>query len=254
MTNWTGFITLLRRETYRFLRLFRQTLVPPLMTTLLYILVFGVSLGAHIKEIKGFNFIVFILPGLAQLGLITNAYANTSTSLFMARLERSIENLLIAPLSYLHIVLAFILGAVFRGLTVGYATLFIARFFVEFPMPHPVLLFCSWTLSCAFFGALGLASALLAETWDHISLFTNFVITPFIYLGGAFYSVDMLPEFWRKVSQLNPIFYCIDSSRYAVLGISDAPVGLSFAVIGTLAAISIATCTLMVRRGYKLVN
>lgn len=254
MTNWTGFLTLVRRETYRFMRLFRQTLIPPLMTTLLYILVFGVSLGSHIKSVKGFDFIVFILPGLAQLGLITNAYANSSTSLFMARMERSIENVLIAPLSYLHIILAFILGAIFRGLTVGYATLFIARFFIDFPMPHPFLLFFSWTLSCAFFGALGIASALLAETWDHISLFTNFVITPFIYLGGAFYSVDMLPEFWRKVSHLNPIFYCIDSSRYAVLGVSDAPVALSFAVIGTLAVLSIATCTVMVRRGYRLVN
>lgn len=254
MTNWTGFITLVRRETYRFVRLFRQTLVPPLMTTLLYILVFGVSLGSHIKSVKGFDFIVFIVPGLAQLGLITNAYANTSTSLFMARLERSIENLLIAPLSYLHIILAFILGAIFRGLTVGYATLLIARIFLEFPMPHPLLLLLSWTLSCAFFGALGIASALLAETWDHISLFTNFVITPFIYLGGAFYSVDMLPDFWRDVSRLNPIFYCIDSTRFAILGISDAPIASSFAVIGSLAVLSIAACTMMVRRGYKLVN
>jgi ABC-2 type transport system permease protein len=177
LSRGIGFYTLLRRETYRFFRLFRQTIVPPLMTTLLYILIFGYSLGGHIKQVKGFDFIVFILPGLAQLGIITNAYANSSTSLFMARLERSIENVLIAPLSYLHIVLAFILGSVFRGLTVGYATLLIARFFMEFPMPHPFLLLASWSLSCVFFGALGVASALIAESWDHISLFTNFVIT-----------------------------------------------------------------------------
>ena len=145
--NWTGFLTLVRRETYRFMRLFRQTIVPPLITTLLYVLVFGVSLGSHIKEIKGYSFIVFIVPGLSQLGLITNAYANSSTSLFMARLERSIENVLVAPLSYLHIVLAFIIGAILRGLTVGYATLLIARLFVEFPLPHPFLLLLSWILS-----------------------------------------------------------------------------------------------------------
>lgn len=252
--NWPGFYTLLRRETYRFLRLFRQTIIPPLITTLLFILIFGFSLGANIREIHGFPYIIFIIPGLAQNGILTNAYANSSTSLFMARLERSIENLLIAPLNYIHIVLAFILGATLRGLTIGYATLLISSFFYDIPLPHPALLFFSWTLSSALFGALGLMSALLAESWDHIALFTNFVITPFIYLGGTFYSVNMLPEFWRKVSYFNPIFYCIDSTRYAMLGASDVPAGYSFALIAALTVLSILACTLMFKKGYKLVH
>lgn len=252
--NLRGFYTLLSREVYRFTRLFRQTIIPPLITTLLFILIFGYSLGSHIREIQGVSYIVFILPGLAQLGIISNSYANSSTSLYMARMERSIENLLIAPLSFIQIVMAFIIGSVLRGLTVGYATLFIAQFFIDFPMPHPFLLFFSWTISSALFGALGLVSALLAESWDHIALLNNFILTPLIYLGGTFYSINLLPEFWQKVSYFNPIFYCIDSTRYAILGISDNAPLTSYSIIVVFAVISIALSVWMIKKGYKLIN
>jgi ABC-2 type transport system permease protein len=243
----------MRRETYRFARLFRQTIVPPVINTVMYILIFGYSLGASIRKIDGHDYIIYILPGLAQLGVINNAYANTSTSIFMARLERSIENVLVAPLHYLEIVIALMLGGILRGLTVGAATLAISAIFVDLPMPHPFWLLISWVLTSALFSALGFISALMAENWDHIALFTNFIITPAVYLGGTFYSVKTMSPLWQSVMKLNPIFYCIDSTRFAILGGSDSDLSLSFGIIAVLGLIAIAISVQMIKRGYKLI-
>lgn len=252
--NWIGFYTLLSREVNRFVRLFIQTVVPPLVTTVLFILIFGYSLGASIREIHGFPYIVYIIPGLIQLGVITNAYANTSTSLFVAKMERSIENLLVAPLHYFQIVLAFTLGGVMRGLTVGVAILVISASFVDLPLPNLGWLLLSWTLTSSFFAALGIISALISESWDHVALIANFLITPFTYLGGTFYSIKMLPDFWQKISHFNPVYYCIDSTRHAMLGRADFPIAVPLAVLVGLNIVVMTICTLMIKRGYKLVH
>jgi ABC-2 type transport system permease protein len=236
------------------MRLFRQTIVPPVVNTLMFILIFGHALGSSIRQIDGFDYIVYILPGLAQLGIINNAYANTSTSVFMARLERSIENVLTAPLRYLEIVLALMIGGILRGLVVGAATLLVSVFFVDIPIPHPIYLLISWTLTSALFSALGFICALMAENWDQIALFTNFFITPAVYLGGTFYSINSLSPFWQSVMRLNPIYYCIDATRYALLGRADDAIGFTLGMTLFLTLICVAIATILIKRGYKLIT
>lgn len=250
--NWIGFYTLIDREFYRFMRLFRQTVAPPIVTTVLFILIFGYSLGSRIREISGFPYIIYILPGLIQMGVITNAYANTSTSLFMARMERSIENVLAAPLNNFQIVTSFMIGGLLRGVVVGGTIMLCSLPFVSFPFAHPIFIFIGLFATSILFGGLGIISALRAESWDHIATFTNFVITPFVYLGGVFYSVNMLPGFWPKISMFNPIFYCIDLLRYGFLGLADAPLFLSLSIVCGLAVLVYSFCVFLFWKGYKL--
>ncbi len=254
MNNIAGFYTLVERECYRFLRLSRQTIVPPVITTIMFILIFGYSLGSRISEIHGVPYILYILPGLLQMGLINNSYANTSSSLFMARMERSIENLLVAPLHYSQIVSAYMIGGILRGFTVGFTVLATSALFVDIPAINWPLLIGSLFLTSMLFSGLGLVSALRAESWDNIATFTNFVLTPFVYLGGVFYSIDMLPPVWREISHFNPIFYCVDVVRHSFLQHSDAPVWLSLVIIGSMALAVHGLCVYLFRRGYKMMG
>lgn len=252
--NLIGFTTLTERECARFVRYFRQTVLPPLITTILFILIFGYSLGSRIKEISGFSYILFILPGLVQMGVITNAYANSSSSLYMARLERSIENLIVAPLHHFQVVTAYMIGAIMRGFVVGLTILVCSMFFLDFPFHNIFLMLLTLFLTSIIFGGMGIVSGLYAESWDKLAVFTNFVITPFVYLGGVFYSIKMLPPFWHKVSLFNPIYYCIDLYRYSLLGIADSPLWISVTVITMLAVISYGLCVYLFWKGYKLVS
>jgi ABC-2 type transport system permease protein len=252
--NVTPFLTLVEREAYRFLRLFKQTVMPPVLMTLLFILVFGYSLGRSIKQIQGFDYIIFILPGLAQMGVIQHAYQNAATSFYLARMERSIENFLVAPLSYIQIISSFIIGSILRGLTVGICILVMSSLFVDFPITSLSWLFLSWFVTAALFGALGILVAMLAESWDHVALISNFILIPLIYLGGVFYSIRMLPPFWQKISLLNPVFYAIDSTRFALLGKSEFTWYLSFLIILFMAFIFLLVCTILFRRGFKIIN
>ncbi len=254
MKSRTAFFTLVIRECYRFLRLSRQTLFPPIVTTLLFILIFGFSLGSRIREIEGLPYILYILPGLAAMGNITNSYANTSTSLFMARMDYSIENLVAAPLSNFQLVTSFILGGWFRGILTGVLPLLISIPMVKLPVQNWPAVFLVLSLSSIFFSSLGIVSALWSEGWDNIATFTNFVITPFVYLGGVFYSIEMLPPFWRKVSLFNPIFYIVDALRHAVLGVSDLSWQLTWSILGAFALGSFLLCVYLFRIGYKLVK
>ncbi len=249
-----GFKTLIEREYYRFARLSKQTIAPPIITNLLYIFIFGFSLGSRIHEVEGFRYIVFILPGLAAMGIITNSYANTSTSLFMARMDRSIENILSSPLSYLQIVTSFVIGGVLRGMVIGGISLLISTTVVHMPLEHWGLTALIVILNSVTFSALGIISALWAESWDQIATFTNFFITPFIYLGGVFYSIQMLPPIWLKVSLCNPIFYMVDALRFSTLGHGDVAFLYSFGVVFGMAVLSFAVCLILFKRGYKLIG
>lgn len=254
MNSRRAFYTLVRRECYRFARLSGQTIAPPIITTLLFILIFGYSLGSRIKEVSGVGYILFILPGLAAMGVVNNAYANTSTSLFMARMDRSIENMLTCPLSPLQLVSAFVIGGLMRGLLVGLMTLLVATLTVHLEVhhwPHTILVIA---LSSVLFSSLGILSALWSEGWDQIATFTTFILTPFIYLGGVFYSIHMLPSFWQKVSLFNPIFYLVDATRWAVLGKSDIDYWYSLAFLSGAALLSYLSCVGLFRRGYKLMK
>lgn len=253
LKNYQGFFTLIEREYYRFTRLSKQTIAPPILTTLLFIFIFGFSLGSRIREIEGFSYILFILPGLASMGVITNSYANTSTSLYMARMDRSIENILVSPISNFQIVTAFVLGGVLRGVLIGMITLTVSHLCVKLPIHHIGLTLFTLFLSSVVFSCFGIISALWSESWDQIATFTNFLITPFVYLGGVFYSIQMLPPFWHRISYLNPIFYMVDALRWGTLGHSDVSFSVSISVMSGIAILSFSITVSLFQRGYKLI-
>lgn len=254
MNNLTGFVTLLRLETYRFVRLIRQTVLPPILTTFLFILIFGFSLGGRIQQIHGLPYILYIIPGLVAMGVMNNAYSNTSSSLYMAKFDRSIDNLLAAPLRPIELVLALLWGGISRGILIGSITLTVALVLLKhFPL-HPGWTIYFLVVQSVCFGCWGIIDALHAKTWDTLATTQTFVITPLVYLGGVFYSIDLLPPLWRKISLFNPLYYLVDGTRYGILGIHDTPlwqvVGLSLGITAVLFTI----CLVLFQRGYKLVR
>lgn len=247
-------VTLLRRELYRFARLTKQTIVPPLVTTVLFIVIFGFSLGGMIREVAGWPYILYILPGLAAQGVIINAYANSSSSLYAARFDRSIENWITAPIGPLHFVIALIAGSVARGLIIGVLTLTIAVLVVDLPIAAPGWALLWMVATAVIFACVGIVSGLRAESWDNLATMTNFVLTPGIYLGGVFYSIRLLPEPWQTISYCNPFFYCIDGLRAAVLGTAEVPMVISAAVMLSLAIAMVVLCWYLLKIGYRLVR
>lgn len=246
--------TLLRREVYRFARLTQQTIAPPIVTTILFIVIFGFALGGQIREISGHTYIFYILPGIAALGVVTNAYSNTSTSLYAARFDRSIENWLTLPIAPLQLVVALITGGVLRGLVIGVLTLVVAMVAIDLPVVNPLLAVAWFAGTGVAFSCLGIVSGLRANSWDHLATMTNFVLTPGTYLGGVFYSLHMLPEPWHTISRANPIFYCIDGLRHAVLGTSDIPWTVSGSVLLGIDLAGVLVCWALLKRGYRLVK
>lgn len=249
-----GFLTLLEREIYRFLRLSKQTLLPPITTTLLFIFIFGYSLGSQIKQIEGFPYIVYILPGLIGMGVLNNAFANTSTSLFMAKMDRSIENILITPISYFQMLFAFLFGGILRGMSIGFLSLIVACMITELQVYSWINTLLIFFLMSLIFSALGLIAGMLADSWDHIATLNNFFITPLVYLGGVFFSISFLPPFWQKLSHFNPIFYLIDAVRLAILGRSFLNSNLVFMITTLLAICSFLMVLILFKKGYKLLS
>lgn len=247
-----SFWTLTRRELRRFLSLPNQTIFPPVLTALLYILIFGYSIGSQIRHMNGFPYIVYILPGLIMMGVVKSGYSNSTTSLFIARYENFIQDLLVSPLSYLKIVGAYIIGATTRGLIVGLLSLTVGLLCVDLPVAHPFATLLFLTLTAATFGAFGLLVGLWAERWDNIAVFLNYLITPLIFLGGVFYSLESLPPFWQRVSLFNPLFYMVDGFRYALLGVSDVSPLISLAVISFLFLSTSGIALHLFRIGWKL--
>ncbi len=249
---WIGFWTLTRREIGRFMTLWRQTLFPPILSALLYVLIFGEALGSRISEIDGWSYTEYILPGLAMMGALTSAYQNASSSLFIAKHEQYIEDLLVSPLAYWEVVLAYTLGSIVRGVIVGILILGVGVVAADLPIVHPVVTIAFLLVVTALLSCSGLMMALWAESWDHVMLLLNFLITPLVFLGGVFYSIKMLPPFWYGVSLFNPIFYMINGFRYGILGVADAsPLG-SFALSAGLAILLFGWTVWLFKIGYKL--
>jgi ABC-2 type transport system permease protein len=247
-----GFWTLFKRESLRFLTLPNQTVLPALVSTALYVLVFGFVLGSKVALIEGHSFIVFVFPGLLLMSVVIAAFQNTSTTLFIARYEHFIDDLLVAPISYTQMVGAFILAALVRGLLTGLGTFLVGWLMTESPIPNLFLLLLNLSVSSVLFGAAGLVCGLWAERWDHIAIFQNYVVTPLVFLGGVFYSTSSLPEGFRWINELNPLYYMVAGTRHAYLGHADASFGLSFLVTIVLAVIFLVWAVDLFRRGYKL--
>lgn len=250
--SWLPFATLLQKEVRRFLRVSFQTLLAPIVTASLYLFVFGATLGERISVLEGFSYAQFVIPGLILMGVISNSFANTSSSLFISRYLGNIVDLLVTPLSAPQFILAYTLAAMLRGLLVGGAVLFISTFFAGLPWQNPFAALAMAALASFLFAQFGLVAAIHANTFDALSMFNNFLILPLIYLGGVFYPVSILPPFWEHLSRFNPMLYLIDGFRRAILGVGDVPLSLAFSVTGAMALVLFCWAALVIGRGYKL--
>lgn len=215
------FYTLFRREIVRFFRVSVQTLVTPIISASLYLFVFGATLGERLNVIEGFSYAQFVIPGLILMGVINNSFANSSSSLFMARYLGNIVDLLVTPLSPAQLIFAYTFASMVRGLLVGLCVLLVSTFFSVLPWANPLLALFMVLLSSFIFAQFGLIAAIYSNSFDGLSMFSNFIILPLIYLGGVFYPISILPTAWEGVSRLNPLFYLIDGFRHAILGVGD---------------------------------
>jgi len=250
--NGQGLRTLFLKELHRFAKVWSQTVFSPLVTTSLYFLVFGVALGSRLRDIDGVPYIQYVVPGLIMLSMISNAFLNTSSSLFQSKINGTIVDLLVAPLGTVEILTAYVGAAVTRAVLVGSLVYAVAWGFTRMPVHHP-----GWaayfTLSVSSsFALMGLLVALWAEKYDHLSFVPNFLLTPLTFLGGVFYSVHMLPEPWRSVSHANPILYMVNGLRYAVLGHSDVDVRKCALAVAAFTLVTAVVTVFALVRGYKL--
>jgi ABC-2 type transport system permease protein len=247
-----GFRTLLMKEIRRFLRVPGQTLATPLVTTTLYFVVFGVSIGHQLREVGDVPYARFIVPGLVLMGVVQNAYINSASSLFVMKLQGTIVDVLVSPLSYAEILAAFVLAAVVRGLLVGGITFAVAGAFTGFQVAHPLLALVVVTLSAVAFAAGGVASAIWAQTFEQVNVLPTFVILPLTFLGGVFFSIRVLPPGLATVARANPIFYMVDGLRFAVLGAGDASPWLGTGLALALALGTLGGAYLLLRSGWRL--
>jgi ABC-2 type transport system permease protein len=241
-----------RREVNRVLKLWTQTVAAPVVSSFLFIVVFGLSLGSRIREIDGVDYEVFIVPGLITMAMVQAAYANNSASVFQAKFDRYLNDILASPMRPWEINLGLSLGGIVRALLIGGALLLAAMLVVDVPVEQPLVLALAVALALVLFSALGVVVGIYAESWDHTAFVNNLAILPLTFLGGVFYSVDVLPSPWEEISHANPIFYLVQAVRYGFLGTSDVPVGLALAVTGGLAAVCIAWSTWLFATGRKI--
>jgi ABC-2 type transport system permease protein len=249
---WRGLAWLAARECLRVSKLWTQTMLAPVISSTLFILVFGLSLGSRIQEVSGYPYEVFIVPGLIAMAMAQAAYSNNSSSIFQARSDRYINDVLAAPMHPWQMNLGLTIGGVFRALLIGGALLALAVPLTGAPVEHPLPLVASVLLLVTLFGALGVVVGIYAETFDHHTFVNNIVILPLTFVGGVFYSIDVLPSPWEELSHANPLFYVVNAVRYGFLGSSDVSVALSFAVTAGIAALVVLWSQFLFSTGRRL--
>jgi ABC-2 type transport system permease protein len=247
-----GLWTLFAKEVRRFMRVPGQTVLSPLVTTTLYFVVFGYALGGALREVGGVPYGRFILPGLVTLGVVTNAYLNSASSLFVMKLQGTIVDLLVSPLSYGEILAGFLGAAVARGLLVGLVTWFVAALFAGFHVAHPLLALALLALAAIAFAALGLLTAIWASSFEQVNFFPTFVITPLTFLGGVFYSADMLPPALRAFTAANPVYHLVDGVRFGMLGTSASSPWGAVALLLVVAGGAVGAGWAVLRSGWRL--
>ena len=246
---WIAYITIARKEILRFSRIWVQTIVPPVITMALYFIIFGNLIGSRIGDMDGMSYIDFIMPGLIMMAIITNSYANVVSSFYGAKFSRHIEEMLVSPIPNVVILLGFLTGGVARGLTVGIAVTLVSQFFTSISVHNIFLVFSVGLLTALLFSLAGLINGVYAKSFDDVSIIPTFVLTPLTYLGGIFYSIQLLPPFWQQVSLVNPILYMVNSFRYGFLGVSDIDLSLALGVIMIFIIILFSICMLLLNRG-----
>jgi len=248
----TGFWTLFWKELLRFLKVSVQTVAAPVLTALLYLVIFGQVLEGRVQVFEGVRYTSFLVPGLVMMTVLQNAFANSSSSLMQSKMTGNIVFILLAPISYLEFFCAYVAASVARGLAVGGAVLAFTASFVELRLEAP-LWALAFALACAaLLGALGLLAGMVSEKIDQLAAFQNFVILPLTMLSGVFYSIHSLPAFWRGLSHANPFFYMIDGFRYGFFGASDVAPGLSLGIVATSFGAVAGLCLMLLKSGYKL--
>ena len=248
----TRFWTLARKEMLRFVKVAVQTVAAPVLTALLYLVIFGHALEGRLQVYEGVRYTSFLVPGLIMMSVLQNAFANSSSSLIQSKVTGNIVFILLPPISYLEFFGAYVLASVVRGIVVGLGVLAVTVWFVELRLGAPLWAFAFALLGAALLGALGLIAGIVSEKIDQLAAFQNFVIMPLSFLSGVFYSIHSLPGFWQKLSHANPFFYMVDGFRYGFLGISDVPPYASLAVLGVSFLIVSLISLGLLKAGYKL--
>jgi ABC-2 type transport system permease protein len=248
----SGFPTLLEKEVLRFWKVSFQTVAAPVLTTLLYLVVFSHALRAHVEAFPGVSYVEFLVPGLAMMAMLQNAFANSSSSIIQSKVTGNIVFILLPPLTAAEIFGAYLAAAMIRGLVVGMGVFAATLWLVPLPMKHPLWVAAFAVAGCGLLGAMGIVAGIWSEKFDQLAAFQNFLVMPLTFLAGAFYSMHSLPPAWQAVSKLNPFFYAIDGFRYGFFGQSDVPPARSLAIATAAFAVLSWTTLLLIRRGYKL--
>lgn len=250
--KWVAFTTIFIKEVRRFLRIWLQTLVPPVITIGLYFVIFGNLIGSRIGTMDGYSYMEFVVPGLIMMSVITNSYSNVVSSFYGAKFQHSVEELLVSPVPNYIVLSGYMLGGVARGLAVGAIVTLLSLFFTDLRINNVVLTIAIVFLTSVLFALAGFINAVFANSFDDISIIPTFVLTPLIYLGGVFYSISMLPEFWVAVSKANPILYMVNAFRYGVLGISDISVSVAFLMILLFIALAFSYSLYLLNTGKRI--
>ena len=250
--NWIALGTVTRREIMRILRIWSQTLVPPAITMVLYFLIFGQLIGSRIGDMGGYTYMEFIVPGLVMMSVIQNSYGNISSSFFGAKFGRHVEELLVSPMPSWVILGGYVAGAVVRGLMVGVIVLGIAMLFTSVRIPHPLVTLSTVLLGATIFSLAGFVNAIYAKKFDDVAIVPTFILTPLTYLGGVFYSITLLPAWAQAATHANPIFYMVNAFRYGLLGTSDVPLWIAYALMLFFVAVLGGLSLWLLRRGVGL--
>lgn len=250
--QWIALTTIVRKEIHRFMRIWIQTLVPPVITMALYFVIFGALIGSRIGEMDGFSYMSFVVPGLIMMSVITNSYSNVVSSFYSAKFQHNIEELLVSPTPNYVILLGFVIGGVVRGLLVGIIVTVVSLFFTDLHIQHLGVTVAIVLMTATLFSLMGFVNAVYANSFDDISIIPTFVLTPLTYLGGVFYTISLLPEFWQKVSMLNPVLYMVNAFRYGVLGVSDIDITFAFAGLTLFIIALTGYCLYLLKTGKRL--
>jgi ABC-2 type transport system permease protein len=248
----TGFYTLFHKEIIRFWKVVLQTVMAPVLTALLYLLIFSHVLAEHVQVYPGVSYTAFLMPGLIMMSILQNAFANSSSSLIQSKQSGNIVFVLLPPLSHLEFFSAYLLAAIVRGLVVGLGVLLVGLFFTDLRFAYPGWVLVFAVTASAALGAIGIAAGIWAEKYDHMAGVQNFIIVPLTFLSGVFYSIHSLPAFWQTVSHYNPVFYMIDGFRYGFFGVADVDPWHSLAVVLPVAALLSGFALRLIQTGYKL--
>ncbi|MCB0404981.1 MAG: ABC transporter permease [Bdellovibrionales bacterium] len=252
MPYFLPFWTLLNKEVQRWFVSPIQTLIAPMITSSLYLFIFGLSLGKRISVGTDITYIQFVVPGLVLMGVLNNTFANSSFSLFMSRYLGHMVDLLVTPIGPAQFIIAYTLASILRGLVVGGAILFISCFFTTLPLHAPWLAFLMAGLASFMIAQLGIIAGICSDSFEAISIYTTFLLLPLIYLGGMFYPISILPSFWQGLSRFNPLFYTIDGFRHCLVGVGDAPIAMSFMVSGAISIVLFLWAAALLSSGYNM--